>query len=121
MKLEQIDRKLDKLLSDLRAIHSWTNEKKATQSALVSFVTDNDYICFGNTYESVFGLQGVGDEIILDLPPTRKGYLSIFKGNRVRIICIGSGTRWNRWYAAGLTSKQITRNYADVVRSRPKD
>ena len=59
--------------------------------------------------------------MVIDLPPKRKGYLSPYKGKRVRVLCIGSGRHSDREYAAGLTCKPITRNYAEVVKFWLKD
>ena len=40
----------------------------------------------------------VGQSFIYDVPLNKRGNLSVFRGKRIRIICLGSGafTRWIR-------------------------
>jgi len=116
MKLEQIDRRLDELLAALFSFPRWTKEKKAAQAEWISFMNKHGYKRFPSHYRKCFGLRGVGDQMVLDLPPNRKGFLSAFKGQRTQIFCISSGWFGDRQYAAGMTSKPITHNYADVVK-----
>jgi len=36
------------------------------------------------------------------VPENKTGYLKPYRGQIVRVICVGSGTRWIRSYLAGV-------------------
>jgi hypothetical protein len=121
MKLDQIDHELDKLIHIFSSCDGWGKAKQAAKMEMISFMKKHGFTIFPSTYRGCFGLRCVGEQMVIDLPPKRKGYLSPYKGKRVRVLCIGSGRHSDREYAAGLTSIPITRNYADVVKFWLKD
>ena len=47
-----------------------------------------------------YGLSKVGASYICEIPKDKKGNLSCFRGKRVRLFCIGSGTHFFRTLCA---------------------
>jgi hypothetical protein len=81
----------------LQAIDSWTAEKRKLQRDLAVMSTYFGYIGLWVDPRSYLVSQ-VGQSFIYDVPLKKRGNLSVFRGKRIRIICLGSGafTRWIR-------------------------
>ena len=58
------------------------------------------YIEFPGQSQNWF-LSRIGDSYLYDVPLNKQGRLKPFRGHRVRVICIGSGKRFERMYMAG--------------------
>lgn len=81
----------------LQAIDSWTAEKRKLQRDLAVMSTYFGYIGLWVDPRAYLVSQ-VGQSFIYDVPLNKRGNLSVFRGKRIRIICLGSGafTRWIR-------------------------
>jgi hypothetical protein len=81
----------------LQAIDSWTAEKRKLQRDLAVMSTYFGYIGLWVDPRAYLVSQ-VGQSFIYDVPLKKRGNLSVFRGKRIRIICLGSGafTRWIR-------------------------
>jgi hypothetical protein len=113
---QAFDQKIDEMIVSLLACRGWGKRKQKAKSELLDYLASCGYIHFPGTYRQFFGIRCVGEQKVLDLPPTRKGVLSVFKGKRVRIICVGSGRSFLREYVAGQTSRSQSDLYNDVVK-----
>ena len=113
---QAIDQKIDGMIASLLAYRGWGKCKQKVKSEFLDYLASCGYIHFPGTYRQFFGIRCVGEQKVLDLPPTRKGVLSVFKGKRVRIICVGSGRSFLREYVAGPTSRSPSDLYNDVVK-----
>jgi len=113
---QEIDKRIDEMIASLLACRGWGKRKQELKSELLDYLASCGYIHFPGTYRQFFGIRCVGEQKVLDLPPTRKGVLSVFRGKRVRIICVGSGRSFLREYVAGQTSRSQSDLYNDVVK-----
>jgi hypothetical protein len=75
-------------------------EKREILNRLYKESTKQGYIFFGG-YSHNFGISRVGDSYIYDVPAKKTGNLREFRNQKIRVICVGSGTRWIRTYLAG--------------------
>ena len=51
-------------------------------------LTKEKYLFFDGSYKS-YELSKVGESCFFDVAETRKGHLSLFRGKKVRLICLG--------------------------------
>lgn len=81
----------------LQAIASWTAEKRKLQRDLEVMSPYFGYIGL-RVDPRAYLVHQVGQSFIYDVPLDKRGNLSVFRGKRIRIICLGSGafTRWIR-------------------------
>jgi hypothetical protein len=88
------------LIERLNDRKHWNDESKDKLAALLEVLKKQGYIFFsGSPYR--YHLYQVGNSCLYDIPMNRRGHLSIFRGKRVRIVCVSSG-RYSRTLAAGL-------------------
>lgn len=94
---DQYDDILGAKIHRLQAIDSWTAEKRKLQRDLAVMSTYFGYIGLWVDPRAYLVSQ-VGQSFIYDVPLNKRGNLSVFRGKRIRIICLGSGafTRWIR-------------------------
>jgi len=71
----------------------------AMSKALRQALTDEGYFPF-DSYSSSYHLSVVGASCIFELSPKHNGKLKAFAGERVRVVCTGSGPHWNRKFMA---------------------
>jgi hypothetical protein len=92
------------LIEKLNDRGNWNDEAKEKLAKLVTLLEKKGYIFFyGSPYR--YHLYQVGNSCLYDIPTNRRGHLNIFRGKRVRIVCVSSG-RYSRLLAAGLTASQ---------------
>lgn len=98
----------DKLNDDigvlLRKINTnlkFTKEKKLGIEELKKSLKKCKHLTFQAQYQN-YHLSSVGSSYIYKVPENKRGYLGKFKGKTIRLICTGSGIRWNRIYTAQL-------------------
>jgi hypothetical protein len=104
-KLIRLDHVLPDLCEDvlgakirrLQVIDGWTAEKRKLQHDLEVMSPYFGYVGLQVDPRSYIVHQ-VGQSFIYDVPMDKRGNLAVFRGKRVRIICLGSGafTRWIR-------------------------
>lgn len=93
------------LLSRIRSLDTMNSEKRQLVEQAVELMGAQKYVGFPGQTQRYF-LSRVGDSYLYDVPPNKSGYLKPFVGERVRVVCTGSGTRWNRHYMAGIVPKE---------------
>jgi hypothetical protein len=92
------------LIAQLNDRKNWNDESKEKLAKLIKLLEKKGYIFFsGSPYR--YHLYQVGNSYIYDIPLNRRGHLSIFRGKKVRIVCVSSG-RYSRTLAAGLIGEK---------------
>lgn len=86
----------------LQSIDRWTAEKRKLQRDLEVMSPYFGYIGLWGDPRAYLVYQ-VGQSFVYDVPLDKRGNLSVFRGKRIRIICLGSGA-FNRWIRVGPLS-----------------
>jgi hypothetical protein len=89
------------MLSKIKSHDYMTNRKRKLIAELKLALTTHQYISF-NGYSHRYHLSRIGTSYLYDVPANKTGKLKVFRGNRIRLICSGSGPRWVRQYMAGI-------------------
>jgi hypothetical protein len=89
------------LLRKLQKKERFDRESRAIKAQLCSLLKKKQYIRFSGNAER-FIISKVGDSYLYDVPVNKRGHLSVFRGHRIRIICIASGRHFYREYMAGF-------------------
>jgi hypothetical protein len=86
---------IGKLLKRFHEINSWTQEKHILCAEIFNQAEKENYIKFiadGNT----IGLTSIGSNCLFEIPLNQRGSLAIFKGQRIRVICL-SQVKYSRY------------------------
>ena len=96
----------DEILKTLQAfnlISSWNKTKYCLKSLLIKQLNDSAYIFFRSSRGvSDYKISKIGASYLYDVPLYKRGNLSSFKGKRVRIVCVETGSNFWRGYCAGV-------------------
>ena len=95
------DDEIGNLLKQIREIKTFTKRKRELISEVINTGKKQKYLSFGG-YTHRYFIGKVGESFIYHVPKTKKGNLQKFKGKTIRVICIGSGQRFERHYLAGV-------------------
>lgn len=93
-------------LRRLNRLRTWNGTKRRVREEL-------DHLCDFHGYTGFeadprdYAAHIVGQSFLYDVPATKRGWLSPFRGVQVRIICLYSGT-FRRWLRAGPVSDRVT-------------
>jgi len=98
---ESFDGEIGVLLKEILRIPTATSQKIALIKTLKEAGSNSGYVMFKG-FSHNYHLSKVGYSYIYDVPENKRGHLSPFRGERVRVICVGSGKNWVRWYMAGI-------------------
>jgi len=103
IELEDFSGKVGQFLSEYlgNPLNTMKKEKREILSYLEKECDAQNYIFFGSTSENYF-IGKVGESYIYDVPDKKAGHLSQFRNQKIRVICVGSGAHFHRWYAAGV-------------------
>ena len=97
--IDTIEDDIQPLLQKLKARKGWNAQARIDLDKLEAKLTKKNYITFIGQ-PSRYHLSCLGDSCLYDVPTFRKGALVPFRGERVRIVCVGSG-RFDRTLMAG--------------------
>lgn len=118
---DKADQIFDEVVDDVRPYidtlakrTGWNLEARNALELLKKILEAKKYITFLG-HSNRYHLTRIGDSCLYDVPMDRKGFLSPFRGKRVRIVCVSSG-RFARLLMAGVVS--VTPPH--LVRSREK-
>jgi len=98
-----IDNIRDDIFPILRLLENrvcWDANAKSSLRGLIELLKSNGYITFVG-HVNRYHLTRVGESCLYDVPKFRKGVLKIFRGKRIRIVCVSSG-RYDRRLMAGV-------------------
>jgi hypothetical protein len=95
------DDRIGELLTNFSSLPPTTSGKVrwALKAELRHAMLDEGYLPF-DSYSSSYHLSVVGQSCVYDLSPRHNGKLKQFAGKRVRVVCTGSGPRWQRKFMA---------------------
>ena len=88
------------LLKSLDKRTCWNAEAKQSLNNLIELLKKKKYISFIG-HPNRYHLTRIGSSCLYDVPTYRKGALALFRGKRVRLVCISSG-RYDRRLMAGV-------------------
>jgi len=88
------------IVKAIQQIPTVTNEKRALIAELQNVATNYGYVTF-SAGNHRWHVGRVGESYLYQVPENKLGHLAQFRGKVVRVVCIGSGTRWIRTYMAG--------------------
>jgi hypothetical protein len=89
------------LLKLLTARKGWNNEARLNQKKLWALLDSKDYITFTAGYSDYIA-SAIGDSYLYDVPMYKRGYLAKYRGKRVRVVCVASGSNRYRDYMVGV-------------------
>ena len=78
------------LLEELSLLGTWTNAKRQLTEQIQKRAIQEGYLKFSGGYRTYL-LQQRGSYCLIDVPSDQKGALSVFRGKRIRLICIDYG------------------------------
>jgi hypothetical protein len=81
----------------MQSINRWTAEKRRLQRDLEAMSPWFGYVGW-RVDPRTYLVNYVGESFLYDVPLNKRGNFAIFRGKRVRVMCLGSGafTRWVR-------------------------
>lgn len=83
----------------MQEIDTWTSEKRRLRHDLEAMSPWFGYV--GWTVDPrTYLVHQVGQSFLYDVPLNKRGRLAAFRGKRVRLVCLGSGT-FTRWVRVG--------------------
>ena len=98
---DDLDDDVSALLQAMSDDDTWTSNKSALREELVGLLKKRRYVSFiGSPYK--YYAHRVGDSYLYDVPMYKRGYLSKFRGKRIRVVCVASGPHRYRAYMAVL-------------------
>jgi len=96
---DPLDDSIGRLLSKLACYQAFTKEKHEVVSQVIKSITKKNHLFFPGQKQN-YHISAAGESFIYKVALNKRGYLKQFRGKTIRLICVGSGTRWNREYAA---------------------
>jgi len=100
---------IDEIIDDykwrLDQIPTWTREKHQVMEEFVDQLHKAGYGYFHASPNNCFNLTGLGNSTVQTIPKNKRGNLKYWRGETIRIVCVGSG-RYTRGYVAGPTKRR---------------
>ncbi len=90
---------IGELIGQLIARTTWGQREQALRAQLVDRLAKHGYVSLVG-HPSRYHLMLVGESCLYEVPPNRRGKLNVFRGRRIRIVCVTSG-RFDRGLMAG--------------------
>lgn len=80
---------------------SWTFEKKSRRAELERVLGLHGYVRFSGNWKR-YHLQRIGQSCHYNVPTARRGHLQPFRGERVRLVCVGYEGQHERVLMVGV-------------------
>ena len=78
------------LIKALQVRQTWGAEQKGLLEQLIHMLGRKRYITFVG-HPARYHLTQIGQSCLMDVPTNKRGHLSVFGGNRIRLVCVSSG------------------------------
>ncbi len=91
---------IGELIGRLMARTTWGQREQTLRAQLADRLAKQGYVRLVG-HPSRYHLTLVGESCLYDVPPKRRGKLKVFRGKRIRIVCVTSG-RFDRGLMAGV-------------------
>jgi hypothetical protein len=88
------------LMHSMHEIQTWTKAKRGIFNKLIELLEKYEHIYFRG-HPDKYHLSVIGSSCFYNIPLNRRGYLKVFRGKLVRLVCVASG-RYDREYIAVL-------------------
>ena len=98
--VDNINDDISILLKELCQRTKWNKEQKDILSKTIELLKAKKYITFEG-HPNKYHLYKIGESCLYAIPENRRGHLKVFRGKKVRLICVESG-RFTRTLMAGL-------------------
>ena len=91
--------KVGKLIKELSTQPKWNKEKISLKEKLISEMEKEKYQTFWG-HSKRYHLYEIGSGYLYKVPENKRGNLKVFRGQLVRIVCIGQN-RFDRVFMVG--------------------
>ena len=88
------------LIKALQDRKTWGAEQQGLLEQLIDMLGRKQYITFVG-HSARYHLTLIGESCLVDVPSNKRGHLSVFRGKRIRLVCVSSG-RFDRQLLAGV-------------------
>jgi hypothetical protein len=88
------------LINALQCRTGWGAEQAGVLEQLIIMLGRKRYITFVG-HPARYRLTQIGQSCLMDVPAKKRGHLSVFRGKRIRMVCVSSG-RFDRRLMAGV-------------------
>ena len=88
------------LIKALQERTTWSAEQKGLLEQLIDMLGRKHYITFVG-HPARYHLTQIGQSCLMDVPTNKRGHLSVFRGKRIRLVCVSPG-RYDRQLMAGV-------------------
>jgi hypothetical protein len=102
-----VDGLIDDYQRRLAKIPTFTSEKRQLVEELEECLQKAGFGYYHGNPADCGGPTGLGNDTVLVVPPTKRGYFQYYRGQTVRLVCVQPG-RYKRGYRVGPTTKQPT-------------
>ena len=108
------------ILNAMAEQREWGKEMRNLKAKLLDLIAKHKYITFKATNPTRYHVSWVGSSLLYDVPLYKQGHLKQFRGQRVRVLCSGSGSHSTREISVGFVSESpaekviesLERNYS---------
>ena len=97
--LDPLEDEIGGPLKQLVARATWGHTQQELRAALMRYLKRRNYTEFVG-HPARYHVTIGGDSCLYDVPLSRRGHLKVFRGQRIRLVCVRSG-RFSRGYMAG--------------------
>ena len=98
--LDDINDDVSVFLKELCQRTKWTQVQKDLLVKTIQVLNAKKYMSFEG-HPSKYHLYTIGESCLYLIPDNRRGHLKVFRGKKVRLVCVESG-RFTRTLMAGL-------------------
>jgi hypothetical protein len=88
------------LINALQCRTGWGAEQTGVLEQLINMLGRKRYITIVG-HLARYHLTQIGQSCLMDVPANKRGHLSVFRGKRIRLVCVSSG-RFDRQLMAGV-------------------
>lgn len=78
------------LIKALQGRTTWSEEQKGVLEQLIDMLGRKRYITFVS-HPARYHLTQIGQSCLMDVPANKRGHLLAFRGQRIRLVCVGYG------------------------------
>jgi hypothetical protein len=94
-----LDHDLARILIEIEKLKTWTRRKHELKDELTRRLTEQNYIEFKVDARNAL-LREFGQHTIIDVPHDKRGHLSVFRGRKAHLVCLGHGTYSTIYFSA---------------------
>ena len=104
------------ILKALCEQRKWDKKMRDLKAQLLDLIAKHKYITFEATNPTRYHVSSVGSSLLYDVPLYKQGHLKKFRGQRVRVLCSGSGSHSTRQISVGYVSESPPDRIIEAVK-----